>query len=349
MLVLENGRPTSAEGRLDKEIRCYDFLDRLGVSYQRIDHEPAMTMEVCEEIDHALQAVICKNLFLCNRQETEFYLLMMPGDKKFKTKDLSAQLGVSRLSFAGEKYMEEFLDITPGSVSVLGLMNDVNHRVKLCIDEEVLQGEELGCHPCINTSSIKFSVKDLQEKVIPAMGHDVTIVSLPRYEEGLDSLTFRSILPEEADEAVEIEHICFPPHEACSEKAMKERIAKATELFLVAKDPATGKIAGFLNGIATDEEAFRDAFFTDISLCDLNGKNVMLVGLDVRPEYRGKHLARTIVEKYAQRERAKGRKCLFLTCLAEKVPMYLKFGFVDLGMANSSWGGEEWHEMRYDL
>ena len=141
MLVLENGRPTSAEGRLDKEIRCYDFLDRLGVSYQRIDHEPAMTMEVCEEIDHALQAVICKNLFLCNRQETEFYLLMMPGDKKFKTKHLSAQLGVSRLSFAGEKYMEEFLDITPGSVSVLGLMNDVNHRVKLCIDEEVLQGE----------------------------------------------------------------------------------------------------------------------------------------------------------------------------------------------------------------
>ena len=245
--------------------------------------------------------------------------------------------------------MEEFLDITPGSVSVLGLMNDVNHRVKLCIDEEVLQGEELGCHPCINTSSIKFSVKDLQEKVIPAMGHDVTIVSLPRYEEGLDSLTFRNILPEEADEAVEIEQICFPPHEACSEKAMKERIAKAPELFLVAKDPATGKIAGFLNGIATDEEAFRDAFFTDISLCDLNGKNVMLVGLDVRPEYRGKHLARTIVEKYAQRERAKGRKCLFLTCLAEKVPMYLKFGFVDLGMANSSWGGEEWHEMRYDL
>ena len=178
MLVLENGRPTSAEGRLDKEIRCYDFLDRLGVSYQRIDHEPAMTMEVCEEIDHALQAVICKNLFLSNRQETEFYLLMMPGDKKFKTKDLSAQLGVSRLSFAGEKYMEEFLDITPGSVSVLGLMNDVEEQVDLLIDEDLLKEEYLGCHPCINTSRLKLRTSDILQKFVKATGHSYHIVAL---------------------------------------------------------------------------------------------------------------------------------------------------------------------------
>lgn len=183
MLVLQEGRPASDAGRLEKEIRSYDFLDQLGVKYQRIDHEPAMTMEVCEEIDKVLDAVICKNLFLCNRQETDFYLLMMPGNKKFKTKDLSAQLGVARLSFAKETYMEEFLDITPGSVSVLGLMNDKNKRVRLCVDEEVLKGEELGCHPCINTSSIKFSIADLLDKIIPAMGHEMTIVSLPRYEE----------------------------------------------------------------------------------------------------------------------------------------------------------------------
>ena len=183
MLELMNGRPLNCGGRLEKEIRTYDFLDELGISYQRIDHEAAMTMEVCEEIDRALQATICKNLFLCNRQETQFYLLMMPGDKKFKTKDLSKELGVSRLSFAKESYMEKFLDITPGSVSVLGLMNDTEKKVRLVIDEEVLQGQEIGCHPCINTSSIKFATRDLTEKIIPAMGHEYTVVSLPRYEE----------------------------------------------------------------------------------------------------------------------------------------------------------------------
>lgn len=180
MFELMNGRPEDVSGRLEKEIRTYDFLDRLGIEYKRIDHEVAMTMEACVEIDEALQATICKNLFLCNRQETDFYLLMMPGDKKFKTKDLSTQLGVSRLSFAPESYMEQFLDITPGSVSVMGLMNDTEKRVRLCVDEEVLQGTQIGCHPCINTSSIKFATKDLVEKIIPAMGHEMTIVSLPR-------------------------------------------------------------------------------------------------------------------------------------------------------------------------
>ncbi|MCM1500621.1 MAG: prolyl-tRNA synthetase associated domain-containing protein [Clostridium sp.] len=182
-MELKNGRPVDCNGRLEKEVRTYDFLDKLGIEYKRLDHEAAMAMEVCEEIDKALQATICKNLFLCNRQETDFYLLMMPGDKKFKTKDLSKELGVSRLSFAKESYMEQYLDITPGSVSVMGLMNDKENKVRLVIDEEVLQGAEVGCHPCINTSSIKFATKDLTEKIIPAMKHDYTMVALPRYEE----------------------------------------------------------------------------------------------------------------------------------------------------------------------
>lgn len=183
MLELMSGRPADCEGRMEREIRTYDLLDELGITYKRLDHEAAMTMEVCEEIDKALEATICKNLFLCNRQETNFYLLMMPGDKKFKTKDLSRELGVSRLSFAKEEYMLEYLDITPGSVSVMGLMNDKEHKVRLVIDEEVLAGEEVGCHPCINTSSIKFATKDLIDRILPAMKHDHTVVKLPRYEE----------------------------------------------------------------------------------------------------------------------------------------------------------------------
>ena len=177
-MELVNGRPTDIQGRLDKEIRVYDFLDSLGVSYQRIDHEAAMTMEACEEIDRTLEATICKNLLLCNRQETQFYLLMLPGDKVFKTKDLSAQIGSSRLSFAKAEYMEQYLDITPGSLSVLGLMNDKDRMVQLLIDEDVLTGEYIGCHPCINTSSLRLRTKDLAEKISPAMGHEPTIVKL---------------------------------------------------------------------------------------------------------------------------------------------------------------------------
>ena len=177
-MELLTGRPTDTQGRLDKEIRVYDFLDSLGVTYQRIDHEAAMTMEACEEIDRTLEATICKNLLLCNRQETQFYLLMLPGDKVFKTKDLSAQIGSSRLSFAKAEYMEQYLDITPGSLSVLGLMNDKDRMVRLLIDEDVLTGEYIGCHPCINTSSLRLRTKDLAEKIIPAMGHEPTIVKL---------------------------------------------------------------------------------------------------------------------------------------------------------------------------
>lgn len=183
-MELVNGRPENTEGRLEKEIRVYDFLDSLGINYQRIDHEAAMTMEACEEIDRTLSegeensVAICKNLFLCNRQETEFYLLLIPGDKPFKTKYLSAQIGSSRLSFAKPEYMEKYLDITPGSVSVLGLMNDHEKKVRLLIDEDVLKDEYFGCHPCINTSSLKIRIEDLTEKIIPAMGHEPTTVRL---------------------------------------------------------------------------------------------------------------------------------------------------------------------------
>ena len=181
-MKLENGRPADETGRLPKEIRTYDLLDTLGVAYQRIDHEAAMTMEACAAIDEALDATIFKNLLLCNRQCTAFYLLMIPGSKTFKTSVLSKQIGSSRLSFAGAEYMAQFLDITPGSVSVLGLMNDHEHHVQLLIDEDVLKGEYFGCHPCINTSSLRLKTSDLMERIIPAMGHEPRIVSLPASE-----------------------------------------------------------------------------------------------------------------------------------------------------------------------
>lgn len=178
-MVLEKGRPASVEGRLDKELRVYDFLEQMGIEYERVDHEAAMTMEACEEVDQVLGAQICKNLLLCNRQETEFYMLLIPGDKPFKTKFLSAQIGSARLSFAKREYMEEFLDITPGSLSVLGLMNDKEKKVRLLIDEDVMKKEYFGCHPCINTSSLKFKTADLVAKIIPALGHEPTMVQLP--------------------------------------------------------------------------------------------------------------------------------------------------------------------------
>jgi len=177
-MELLQGRPANWAERLEKERRVYDLLDTLGVSYQRIDHEPAMTMEACAAIDEALNATICKNLLLCNRQCTDFYLLMIAGDKHFKTSVLSKQIGSSRLSFADGQYMEAFLDITPGSLSVLGLMNDRENRVQLLIDEDVLRGEYFGCHPCINTSSLRIRISDLTEKIIPAMGHPARTVCL---------------------------------------------------------------------------------------------------------------------------------------------------------------------------
>ena len=176
--MLEQGRPQNTEGRLPKEIRTYDFLDSLGVEYSRMDHAPADTMEACEEVDRALNIRICKNLFLCNRQKTAFYLLCMPADKPFKTKDLSAQIGSARLSFASPEHMEKYLDITPGSVSILGLMNDSENAVQLLIDEDVLAREHFGCHPCINTSSLRMKTAELTEKIIPALKHHARIVKL---------------------------------------------------------------------------------------------------------------------------------------------------------------------------
>ena len=170
-MVLENGRPVSLEGREAREVRTYDLLDFLGIAYARVDHAPAETMEICRGIDEALGATICKNLFLCNRQGTIFYLLMMPGDKVFKTKELSAQIGSARLSFASPEKMLEYLDICPGAVSVMGLMNDTQNAVQLLVDEDVLAGEYVGCHPCVNTSSLKLKTADVFEKFLPAVGH----------------------------------------------------------------------------------------------------------------------------------------------------------------------------------
>lgn len=172
------GRPKTNEGRLEKEIRVYDLLDSLGIEYYRIDHTPANHFEDCEEIEKVLDNVLCKNLFLCNRQKTKFYMLMMPADKVFKTKELSKQIGSSRLSFAESEYMEKFLDVTPGSVSIMGLMNDKENNVQLLVDEDVLKPEYVGCHPCINTSSIRLKTKDMFEIYLKAVNHSYITVKL---------------------------------------------------------------------------------------------------------------------------------------------------------------------------
>ena len=178
-MKLEQGRPADLTGRLQKEIRCYDLLDQLAIPYQRIDHESAETMELCAAISQELGAPICKNLLLCNRQCTVFYLLMMPADKPFRTSVLSKEIGSSRLSFAAPEYMEKFLDITPGSLSVLGLMNDTEHQVQLLIDEDILKEPFVGCHPCINTSSLAIRTEDVMNRLIPAMKHEPKLVTLP--------------------------------------------------------------------------------------------------------------------------------------------------------------------------
>ncbi len=179
-MELLNGSPKDMSGRQDREVRSYELLDKLNVEFVRTDHpdEPATTMEACEKIDSILNVRICKNLFLCNRQKTVFYLLVMPGDKPFKTKELSKQMGISRLSFADEAFMKEMLDLYPGSVSVLGLMNDKEKKVNLVIDEDVLGEEYFGCHPCVNTSSIRFKTRELTEKILPALGVTPAIVHL---------------------------------------------------------------------------------------------------------------------------------------------------------------------------
>ena len=177
-MELYNGRPENIEGRLPREVRTYDFLDSLGIEYQRTDHEPADNMEACNKIDAVLGVIICKNLFLCNRQKTHFYLLMMPGDKKFKTKELSSQINSSRLSFATPEDMLKYLDIEPGAVSIMGLMNDKEQTVRLLVDEDVLKDDYIGCHPCVCTSSLKIKTNDIFEKFLPAVGHEIETVHL---------------------------------------------------------------------------------------------------------------------------------------------------------------------------
>jgi Ala-tRNA(Pro) deacylase len=177
-MQLTTGRPANMSGRLDKEVRVYDLLDQLQMAYQYVDHEAAESMTVCEAIEKELNLTICKNLFLCNRQQTKFYLLMIRGDKVFKTKEISSQINSPRLSFASSERMAGFLDITPGSVSVMGLMNDTDNNVSLLIDSEILSDEYFGCHPCINTTSLKIKASDLLDKFLPAVHHDYTEVYL---------------------------------------------------------------------------------------------------------------------------------------------------------------------------
>lgn len=177
------GRPDCTDGRPEKEIRCYDVLDALNISYRRAEHDFADTIEACEQVEKVLGHEICKNLFLCNRQKTQFYLLMLAGSKVFKTKDLSKQLGVARLSFAGSEEMLQYLDITPGSVSVLGLMNDVENRVQLVIDKPVYEDAILCCHPCINSGTLLLSTREIIEKFLPYVHHTPIVVDLPEPEE----------------------------------------------------------------------------------------------------------------------------------------------------------------------
>ena len=182
-MELIKGRPADETGRLEKEIRVYDLLDKLGMEYYRTDHEPATTMEVCNDIDKILDTLICKNLFLCNRQKTNFYMLMMPGDKPFKTKDITKQLDCSRLSFADSEAMLEYLDIKPGAVSIMGLMNDKDNKVRLVMDRAVVEDSTIGCHPCVSTSSLKIRTDDILNVYLPAVHHEPTFVELPDYQE----------------------------------------------------------------------------------------------------------------------------------------------------------------------
>lgn len=172
------GRPQNDEGRIPQEIRCYGLLDELNIEFERVDHEAAETIEVCLERSAVLGTRICKNLFLCNRQETVFYLLVMPADKQFRTSVVASQLKVARLHFGDEAHMERYLNLRPGSVSVLGLINDKENKVRLLIDRDILKQEYFACHPCINTSSLKFLRSELFEKLLPKMGHEPTFVDL---------------------------------------------------------------------------------------------------------------------------------------------------------------------------
>lgn len=180
MMVIYEGRPECEEGRREKELEVYNVLDRLGIAYRRVDHREMATIEDCEEVDRALGTAICKNLFLCNRQKTQYYLLVMPGDKSLRTKELSRQIPSSRLSFASGGDMEEYLNVTPGSATIMGLIFDPENKVQLLVDEELLKEEYYVCHPCVNTSSIALRTEDVLGKYLGAVHHSYKKVTLTR-------------------------------------------------------------------------------------------------------------------------------------------------------------------------
>ncbi len=194
--TIYKGRPLDYATRAPRERRVYDLLDSLGIQYDRIDHLPADTMEVCATIDETFgrmtlddfqnadadaktHPIICKNLLLCNRPRTHFFLLMMPGSKPFHTKDITSQIECGRLSFATADDMLQMLDIIPGSVSAMGLMNDHERRVQLLIDRDVTRSDYFGCHPCVNTSSLRLRLSDLTDKILPHINHLPHYVTLP--------------------------------------------------------------------------------------------------------------------------------------------------------------------------
>ncbi|MCI5650160.1 MAG: prolyl-tRNA synthetase associated domain-containing protein [Fusicatenibacter sp.] len=176
-MQLYTTKPADLSSRLPSEVAVYDFLERLEIPYERADHPPLRTMEDCAGMDQILRIHMCKNLFLTNSAKDTFYLLMLPGEKKFRTSSISHQIGSSRLSFADAEHMQQYLGILPGSVSVLGLMNDTEHHVHLLVDLDVLSEEYLGCHPCVNTSSLRLKTSDVFEKFLPATGHDYRIIN----------------------------------------------------------------------------------------------------------------------------------------------------------------------------
>lgn len=177
-MTIENGRPADESGRLEKETAVYDLLEQLDIPFTRADHEPAFTMDACEEVAAALETKICKNLFLCNRQKTSFYLLFMPGDKPFHTKEITNQLGCARLSFAKEEALEQLLHLTPGSATIFGLMYDTENQVQLVVDQELLREPYFGCHPCINTSTVRMQTSDVFDKLTNALHHTYVTVTL---------------------------------------------------------------------------------------------------------------------------------------------------------------------------
>ena len=174
--IFHNARP---EGELPpQESAAFDLLDTLGMDYDRVSHDAAFTMELCADVSAVLGVSVCKNLFLCNRQKTSFYLLCMPPDKPFHTKDLSAQINSSRLSFAPEDSLWELLHCHPGSATVLGLANDTEHRVQLLLDREVYDAPYMSCHPCICTSTLKLKTSDVLTRLLPHTGHTPIVVDL---------------------------------------------------------------------------------------------------------------------------------------------------------------------------